>query len=129
MEKLFKNNIQNKPLMEFTDLIQIMIAIHLGKMKFSCRRQFFSGFTVLKMSNLVTCETCFHKFQPCFGEKIIHTPYMDAGSFVLSVNTKDRDNDLENLNDLFDFSNLNTNHELFSSTQNFLVGGIHLFAE
>ena len=39
---------------------------------------------------------------------------MDTDSFVLSVNTKDIIKDLKNLEDLFDFSNLNKNHELFS---------------
>ena len=39
---------------------------------------------------------------------------MVTDSFVLSVNTKDIIKDLKNLEDSFDFSNLNDNHELFS---------------
>ena len=39
---------------------------------------------------------------------------MDTDSFVLGVNTKDIIKDLKNLEDLFDFSNLNENHELFN---------------
>ena len=34
---------------------------------------------------------------------------MDTDSFVLSVNTKNIIKDLKNLEDLFDFSNLNEN--------------------
>ena len=39
---------------------------------------------------------------------------MDTDSFKLSVNTKDIMKDLKNLEDIFDFSNLDKNHELFS---------------
>ena len=39
---------------------------------------------------------------------------MDTGSFVLSVNTKDVVKGLKNLEDIFDFSNLDKNHELFN---------------
>ena len=41
---------------------------------------------------------------------------MDTDSFVLSVNTKDFTTDLKNLEDIFDLSNLDENHELFSNT-------------
>ena len=40
---------------------------------------------------------------------------MDTDSFVLSVNTKDIIKDLKKLEDIFDFSDLNKNHELFSN--------------
>ena len=40
---------------------------------------------------------------------------MDTDSFVLSVNTKDIIKDLKKLKNLFDFSNLGKNHELFSN--------------
>ena len=40
---------------------------------------------------------------------------MDTGSFVLSVNTKDIIEGLRNLEDLFDFSNIDEYHELFSN--------------
>ena len=46
---------------------------------------------------------------------------MDTDSFVLSVNTNDIIKDLENLEDIFDFSNLDENHELFSSKKKELV--------
>ena len=39
---------------------------------------------------------------------------MDTDSFVLSVNTKDVIKDLRNLKDIFDFSNLDKTHEIFS---------------
>ena len=41
--------------------------------------------------------------------------YLDTDSFVLCVSTKDIINDLKNLEDLFNFSNLDENHEIFSN--------------
>ena len=40
---------------------------------------------------------------------------MATDSFVLSVNTKDIIKDLKNFEDLFDFSNMNENHELLGN--------------
>ena len=40
---------------------------------------------------------------------------MDCDSSVLSIETQNINNNLKNLEDLFDFSNLNKNHELFSN--------------
>ena len=47
---------------------------------------------------------------------------MDTDSFVLSVNTKDIIKDLKNLEDIFDFSNLDENHEIFSNRNKKLIG-------
>ena len=47
---------------------------------------------------------------------------MDTDSFVLSVNTNDIMKDLKNLEDFFDFSNLDENHELFSNKNKKVLG-------
>ena len=56
----------------------------------------------------------YDKLQPYFGQENIKLHYMDCDSFVLSVETQNIINDWKNLEDLFDFCNLNENHELFS---------------
>ena len=43
-------------------------------------------------------------------------------SFRLSVNTKDIIRDMKNLKDIFDFSNLDKNHELFSNKNKKVIG-------
>ena len=40
---------------------------------------------------------------------------MDCASFVLSLKTENFNKDLESLENFFDFSNLDENHELFSN--------------
>ena len=47
---------------------------------------------------------------------------MDTDSFVLSVNTKDIIENLKNLEDLFDFSNLDKDQELFSNKNKEVIG-------
>ena len=55
-------------------------------------------------------ETYYDKLQPYFGQKNIQLHFMDNDSFVLNVNTNDNNKDLKNLEDIFDFSNLDENH-------------------
>ena len=51
---------------------------------------------------------------------------MDTDSFVLTINTKDIIKDLKNSEDIFDFSNLDKNHELFSNKNKKVVGKFKL---
>ena len=82
----------------------------------------YLGFTVLELSKLHMYETYYDKLQPYFGQENIQLHYMDTGSFVLSVNTKDIVKDLKKLEDIFDFSNLDKNHELYSNKNEKVIG-------
>ena len=66
----------------------------------------YLGFTVLELSKLLMYETYYDKLQPYFGQKNLNLHYMYTDSFVLSGITKDIVKDLKNLEDIFDFSNL-----------------------
>ena len=67
-------------------------------------------------------DTYYDKLQTYFGQENIQLHYMDTDSFVFSVNTKDIVEDLKNLEDIFDFSNLDKNHELFSNKNKKVTG-------
>ena len=82
----------------------------------------YLGFTVLELSKLLMYETYYDKLQPYFRRENIQFHYMDCDSFVLSIETENIINDLKNLEDLFDFSNLNESHELFSNKNKKVVG-------
>ena len=75
----------------------------------------YLGFSVLELSKLLMYETYYDILQPYFGQDNIKLHYMDCDSLVLSIETQNINNELKNLEDLFDFSNLNKNHELFSN--------------
>ena len=82
----------------------------------------YLGFTVLELSKLLMYETYYDELQPYFGPENIQLHYIDTDSFVLSVNTKDIIKDLKNLEDIFDFSNLDKDHELFSNKNKKVIG-------
>ena len=60
-------------------------------------------------------ERYYDKLQPYFGKKNIQLLYIDTGTFVISVNTEDVIKNLKTLEAIFDISNLDENHELFSN--------------
>ena len=82
----------------------------------------YLGFSVLELRKLLMYETYYDKLQPYFGQKNLQLHYMDTDSFVSSVNTKDVIQDLKNLEDIFDFSNLDKNHELFRKKNKKVIG-------
>ena len=67
-------------------------------------------------------ETYDDKLQLYSGGKNIHLLYMVTDIFVLSLVTNDNIKDLQSRNDLFDFSNLNNCHELFSTRNEKVIG-------
>ena len=75
----------------------------------------YLGFSVLELSKLLMYETYYDKLQPYFGQENLHLHYMDTHSFVININTKDIIRVLKNLEDIFDISKLDKNHELFSN--------------
>ena len=82
----------------------------------------YLGFSVLELSKLLMYETYYDILQPYFGQDNIKLHYMDCDSFVLSIETQNINKDLKNLEDIFDFSNLDKNHELFSNKNKKVVG-------
>ena len=85
-------------------------------------KSIYLGFNVLELSKLHMYETYYDKLQPYFGETNLHLHYMDTDSFILSVNTKYIIKDLKKLEDIFDFSNLDESHELFSNKNKKVIG-------
>ena len=59
-------------------------------------------------------ETYYDILQPYFRQENIQLQFMDTNSCVLCVNTKDIIEESRNSDEIFDFSNLDENHELFS---------------
>ena len=100
--------------MEIINHMKIVIVIH-SKNEVLMDKPIYLGFAVLELSKLHLYETYYDKLQPFFGMENIQLHCMDTDSFILGVNTKDLIGDLKNLKDIFDFSNLDENHEIFSN--------------
>ena len=82
----------------------------------------YLGFSVLELSKLHMYETYYDILQPYFGQENIQLHYFDTDAFVLSLKTQDIIKDLKNLENIFDFSNLDETHELFSNKNKKVIG-------
>ena len=82
----------------------------------------YLGFAVLDLSKLIMYETYYEKLQPYFGSENIQNHYSDCDSMILSIKTDHIIRDLNNFEDLFDFSNLDPKKELFSKKNKKLLG-------
>ena len=82
----------------------------------------YVGFPILELSKLQMYETYYDTLQPYFGQKKLQLHYIDTDGMILSMKTKDIIKDLKNLEDIFDFSNLDENHELFSKKNKKVIG-------
>ena len=82
----------------------------------------YLGFFVLELSKLHMYETYYDILQPYFGQQNIQLHYIDTDAFVLGLKTKDIIRDLKKLENVFDFSNLDKNHEFFSNKNKKVLG-------
>ena len=74
----------------------------------------YVGFAILELSKLHMYETYYDTLQPYFGQENLQLHYLDTDGMILSMKTKDIIKDLKNLEDIFDFSTLDKNYELYS---------------
>ena len=80
------------------------------------------GFAILELSKLHMYETYYDTLQPYFGQENLQLHYVDTDGMILSMKTKDIIKDLKNLEDIFDFSNLDKNYELYSEKNKKVIG-------
>ena len=66
----------------------------------------YVGFAILELSKLHMYETYYDTLQPHFGQENLQLHYIDTDGMFWSMKTKDIIKDLKNLEDIFDFSNL-----------------------
>ena len=82
----------------------------------------YVGFAILELSKLHMYETYYDTLQPYFGQDNIQLHYIDTDGMILSMKTEDIVKDLKILENIFDFSNLNENHELLSNKNKKVIG-------
>ena len=84
----------------------------------------YVGFAILELSKLHMYETYYDTLQPYFGHEKLQLHYIDTDGMILSMKTKDIIKDLKNLEDFFDFSNLDENYEIYSNKNKKVIGKI-----
>ena len=83
---------------------------------------FYVGFSILELSKLHMHETYYDKLKPYFGLENLQLHYIETDGLILSIKTQNNIKDLKNLEDFFDFSNLDENHELYGNKNKKLIG-------
>ena len=86
----------------------------------------YVGFAILELSKLHMYETYYDTLQPYFGQENLQLHYIHTDGMFLSTKTKDIIKDLKNSEDIFDFSNLDKNHELFSNRNKKVIGKLKI---
>ena len=71
----------------------------------------YVGFAILELSKLHMYETYYDTLQSYFGQENLQLHYNDTDGLILSMRTENTIKDLKNLEVIFDFSNLDKNHE------------------
>ena len=82
----------------------------------------YLGFAIVELSKLYMYETYYDTLQPYFGQENLQLHYMDCDSFILSIKSENTIKDLKKLEDIFDFSNIDENHELYSEKNKKVLG-------
>ena len=107
--------------MVFKSLMKTIIVSH-SKNEVVMDKAIYVGFTILELSKLHMYETYYDTLQPYFGQKNLQLHYIDTDGMILSMETKDIIKDLKKLEDIFDFSNLDKNHDLYSEKNKKVIG-------
>ena len=82
----------------------------------------YVGFAILELSKLHMYETYYDRLQPYFGQENLQLHYIDTDGMFLSMKTKDIIKDSKKLEDIFDSSNLDENHELYNEINKKVIG-------
>ena len=86
----------------------------------------YVGFAFLELSKLHMYETYYDTLQPHFGQENLQLHYIDTDGMILSMKTENIIKDLKNSEDIFDFSNLDENQELFSNKSKKVIGEVKI---
>ena len=82
----------------------------------------YDCFAILDLGKLHMYETYYDTLQPYFGQENLQLHYIDTDGMNLSMKTKDIIKDLKKLEDSFDFSNPDENHDyIVRKTKKLLV--------
>ena len=108
--------------MVFKSLTKTMTVIHSKKNEVVMDKATYVGFAILELSKLHMYETYFDTLQPYFGQENLQLHYIDTDGMFLSMKSKNIIKDLKNLEDIFDFNNLDKNHELYSEKNKKVIG-------
>ena len=103
----------------------ILYSFNKESIKFT--KPIYVGFSVLELSKVLMYEWYYDKMQPYLGEDNLEIQYLGTDSFIFSFKPiKSLIEDLKHFKEDFDFSDLDTSHELFSKDNKRVIGKMKL---
>ena len=94
-----------------------------NKETFKFTKAIYIGFSVLELTKLLMYEWYHDKMQSYFGEDNLELHYLDTDAFIFSFKPiKSLIEDLKYFKEDFDFSDLDSSHELFSENIRKVIG-------
>ena len=100
---------------DFTVFSKNLVAVEMANTHVEMDRPTVVGFSVLCLAKRYMYDLWYNKVRPMFGGKV-RLCYCDTDSFILYAKTRDLYESYKPYaNDVFDFSNLDPSHQLYSS--------------
>ena len=112
--------------MAFKSLMKTLTVILSKKNEVVMDKAIYVGLAILELSKLHMYETYYYRLQPYFAQENLQLRYVDTDGMFLSMKTKDIIKDLKSLEDIFDLSNLDKNHEIYSEKNKKVIGKFKL---
>ena len=90
-----------------------LLAVEMKKVKVKMNKPVYLGFSMLEISKTPMCEFWYDYIKPKYQDNA-KLCYMDTGSFIINIKTKDLYEDIANdVEKRFDTSNYEVNRPLF----------------
>ena len=116
------DNILKKPNIKYWDHInENLVLFHLNKLTVKLDKPIYVGFTVLELSKHLMYSFHYNHIKKKYGDKV-SLLMMDTDSYIYNIETEDIYKDMYFDRQLYDFSNYDENHPLFSNYNKKKVG-------
>ena len=98
-----------------------LTAIHMYKDKLCLNRPIYVGMCILDLSKTLMYDYYYNKLKKQYGNKC-QLLYTDTDSLLIHIETEDVYKDMRDSSELYDTSNFNKHHELFSEDNKKVLG-------
>lgn len=103
------------------DIAKNLVGIELSKADITLDKNVIVGFSVLELSKVLMYDFYYNKLKTRYGENVTLL-YTDTDSFILQIFTEDVFNDMQEMQEDFDFSEYPKTHQCFDIKNKKVIG-------
>jgi len=119
----------SKPFYKFSEIINPdQVMVREGRQKVRLNKPISVGFCILDLSNLVMYKLYYETLKPKHGDRL-ELLFTDTDSLCCEIETKDLYRDMEENINLYDISNFDPTHPLYSKSNHRILGKIKFETE